>query len=129
MAKRPTIDEYIAKFPDWRGEVAVLLRSLVLATVPEAREAIKWAQPVFEDNGPFCYFKVHARHVTLGFWRGAQLASGKGVLQSSGEKMAHARFLASGDVHPAAIKRWIREAAALNRRLGDPTKGPSAQRE
>ena len=50
-----TVEEYIAGFEDWQAEIASDLRKLVREAAPVASEAIKWARPVYEENGPFCY--------------------------------------------------------------------------
>jgi hypothetical protein len=56
-----TVDGYLAALPPEVREIAERLRHIVRQAAPGARESIKWAQPVYEDNGPFAYIK--ARHV------------------------------------------------------------------
>ena len=68
-----TVEEYVAGLEDWQAQIASGLRKLVREAAPDASEAIKWAQPVYEENGPFCYIKAFKKQVNLGFWRGAQL--------------------------------------------------------
>ena len=78
---------------------------------------------MFEQNGPLCWIKAHKAHVTLGFWRGLQLPSGAGVIEGSGQKMGHLKLRSAADLQPALIRKLVREAVALNREHGDPTKG------
>src|SRR5690349_17496540 len=65
-----TVEGYLAAIPGELGEVAARLRTLIREAAPSAEERIKWAQPVYEENGPFAYLRAARRHVTFGFWRG-----------------------------------------------------------
>jgi hypothetical protein len=66
MAEK-TVDGYIAQLEGWKGEIVSTVRRIVLGAAPEARESIKWAQPVYELNGPFCYLKAFKKSVNFGF--------------------------------------------------------------
>ena len=52
MAER-AVDCYVAALPDGQREIAEAVRRLARSVAPKAREAFKWAQPVFESGGPF----------------------------------------------------------------------------
>jgi hypothetical protein len=58
--------------------------------------------------------------------RGMQLKGGKGVIEGSGSKMEHLKLRSPGDIKPALIKKLVREAVALNREMGDPTRNQEA---
>jgi hypothetical protein len=121
MAK--TVDDYIAKLPAAQAKLAQALRKAILSASPdEISEAIKWAQPVFESNGPVCYFKAHKQHVTFGFWRGAALMGLDSRLETSGSKMAHIKLFVADDVDRAHIAALVRAATKLNRVHGDPNR-------
>ncbi|MCO5245829.1 MAG: DUF1801 domain-containing protein [Anaerolineae bacterium] len=60
-----TVDAYIAGLDGWQREASTRLRSIVHAAAPDARESIKWAQPVFESGGPLCYFKAFKNSLNL----------------------------------------------------------------
>ncbi len=121
MAGR-TVDEYVAGFPDWRGNVLERLRELVREAAPDAVEAVKWGQPVWSSNGPAIHAKAFANQVNLGFWRGADLDDPDGLLTGDGTRMKHLR-LRNGDIPPdEAIRSFVRQAIELNAALGDPTK-------
>lgn len=94
---------------------------------PEAEEAIKWAQPVYSHNGPFCYIKAFAHHINIGFWRGKELDDPAGVLASGGDRMAHIKITAAGDVRPEVIRPLIVQAVQLNAAHGDPARRKSAR--
>ena len=57
MAEK-TVDGYIAQLNDNQAEIVSKVRGIVLDAAPEAVESIKWAQPVYETNGPFAYIKA-----------------------------------------------------------------------
>jgi hypothetical protein len=56
---------------------AAVVRALCNAfrgAAPEARESIKWAQPVWEVNARVCSVKALNSYTNVNFWRGAELA-------------------------------------------------------
>jgi len=123
MAKFKTADEYVDSLEGWQREVVSTLRDLIREAAPGATEAIKWAQPVYEDHGPFCYIKAFKNHVNFGFWRGADLPDPEGLIESSGKKMGHVKVAGAEDIRAEVFQEYVRAAVELNRTLGDPTKG------
>jgi hypothetical protein len=117
-----TVDGYVAALAGWQAEVVSELRKIVRAAAPKATESIKWAQPVYDYNGPFVWIKAHKSHVNIGFWRGAQLTDPKGLLEGDGDRMRHLKIASPEDINRTALKSFVREAVKLNRTLGDPTK-------
>jgi hypothetical protein len=119
---RKTVDDYVAGLDGWRSQVVERLRSLIREAAPEAQESIKWAQPVWEVEGPVCYVKAFKNHVNFGFWRGAQMNDPDRLISSSGEKMGHIRLESADDIRPDAFQSLVRQAVELNRRHGNPTR-------
>lgn len=117
-----TVDEYIQRVGDWRGEIIRELREIVQSTVPKAEESIRWGMPVYELNGPICYIKSFRNQVHLGFWRGNQLKDPKGLLCQSMEKMRHIHLTDLSQIQKSPIRELLKSAAKLNKELGDPTK-------
>jgi hypothetical protein len=123
MTGKPTsVGEYIASLEGWQAEAVASLRQIVLDAVPGAAERFKWAQPVYESNGPFCYIKAFKRHVNFGFWWGLEIDDPLGLLQGSGDKMRHVKITTLADIQPDALKSLAKASAEANQRLGDPTK-------
>jgi hypothetical protein len=122
MAGDRTVDAYIEGLGDWRGEVVAAVRAVILEAAPAARESIKWAQPVYESDGPFAYIKAFPATVNFGFWRGAELDDPDGRLIGDGDRMRHVKLTAATDVDTETFGRWVREAVELNRAKGDPTR-------
>ena len=117
-----TIDAYAKGLDDWRGEVVRELDTLVRRAAPEATGTIKWAQPVYEQNGPFAYVKAFSSAVNFGFWRGTDLTDPEGALEGTGDRMRHVKIRSAEDVDLARFTAWVKEAVALNDTKGDPTK-------
>jgi hypothetical protein len=122
VSKYPSVEAYVASLDEPQAAIVRALRVLVRASVPDAVEVVKWAQPVYEKNGPFCYIKAFPRYVNLGFWRGASLSDPDGLVRRGGEKMGHVRITELDDVAERPLSQLVREAASLNARLGDPSR-------
>ena len=117
-----TVDGYITGLEGWKGEIVSRVRQIVLGTAPDAKESIKWAQPVYESNGPFAYIKAFKSAVNFGFWRGVDIEDPEGLLQGSGDKMRHVKLTSMADIDEKALADFVSQALELNRTKGDPTK-------
>jgi hypothetical protein len=122
VAKYANVDEYIASLEGWQAEVVAKTREIVRATAPEAEEAIKWSQPVYSANGPCIYIRAFKNSVNFGFWWGVHLDDPGNLLQGSGDKMRHVKLTSVGDIDEEVLADFIRQAVALNKTRGDPTK-------
>src|SRR3954453_18275879 len=119
-----TVEEYLAALDEPRRSTAVRLREVVRGAAPEARESIKWAQPVYELNGPFAAIQAFPKHVTLTFWRGALLsekADRTGLLEGDSKRMRHIRFSSPDEIGEPELAALVAAAVALNAEFGDPT--------
>jgi hypothetical protein len=114
MAEK-TVDGYIAQLSDDQAQIVTKVREIILSAAPEADESIKWAQPVYETNGPFAY-------INFGFWRGVDIDDSHGLLGGSGEKMRHVKLVDLEDINELAFKDYVLQAVKLNLAKGDPTK-------
>jgi hypothetical protein len=117
-----TVDAYVEALPDEHRQIVERLRRIVKEAAPEAIESIKWAQPVYEQFGPFAYIKAFKTYVNFGFWRGVEIDRGRGFLQSGGSRMAHVSLRSSKEIDRAQLAAMVKEAIRLNKELGDPTK-------
>jgi hypothetical protein len=117
-----TVDAYIAQLEEWQAEIVSKVRTIILEAAPEADESIKWAQPVYEVNGPFAYIKAFKNSVNFGFWRGVDIHDPHGLLQGTGEKMRHIRLTSLEDIDSETFTDFIHQAVKLNLSKGDPTK-------
>ena len=117
-----TMEAYVALLSDWRGGVVADAVATIQAAAPDASASIKWAQPVFESNGPFAYIKAFPRSVNVGFWRGTELTDPQEVLEGSGDRMKHVTLRRPEDLDREQLSAWVREAVRLNAEKGTPTR-------
>ncbi|UCE98350.1 MAG: DUF1801 domain-containing protein [Dehalococcoidia bacterium] len=118
-----TVNDYISELENNQGKIVSEIREIILKTAPFVKESIKWAQPVYENNGPFAYIKAFKNYVNLGFWRGVDIKDTKRLLKGFGSKMRHIKITGSNDIDELVFADYIRQAIALNKEKGDPTKG------
>lgn len=117
-------DAYVAALRGWRREIVETLRAAVLKAAP-FEEKIKWGHIVFFLNGPAILIRAEETRVLFGFWRGKRLLDIEPRLKGSGKYELRTLELKKGDaIAPAQALRLAKEAAALNRKLGDPAKKP-----
>ncbi len=116
-------DGYVDGLDGWQKETVASIRKTIKKVAPEASETIKWAQPVYESNGPFAYIKAFKNSANFGFWRGIDLEDPENLLQGTGDKMRHVTLTGPADINRGALQDFIRQAVALNERKGDPTEG------
>ncbi len=123
MNGQKTVDEYIAAFDDWRTDAMKRLREVVKEGAPHSAVGIKWAQPVWEWNGPMIWMKAYPKHVNIGFWRGTELDDPKKVLTGDGERMRHIKLTSVEEIPADALRELVRQAVKLNTSKGNPTLG------
>jgi hypothetical protein len=114
-----SVEEYIEMQEKWAAEIIKEIRSIIKEFAPESSESIKWAQPVYEDNGPFAFMKAFKKNVNFGFWRGIQLNDPKGLLQGTGAKMRHVKVFSVDEIDRAAFGDFVKQAVELNREGGN----------
>jgi len=123
MNGQKTVDEYIAAFDDWRTDAMKRLREVVKEGAPHSAVGIKWAQPVWEWNGPMIWMKAYPKHVDIGFWRGTEMEDPKKVLTGDGERMRHIKITSVDDIPADALRNLVKQAVQLNTAKGNPTLG------
>ena len=122
MAERKTVEQFISGVKGWQHDVLAELDVLVRKAAPKATHSVKWAQPVYEQNGPMIWMKPFARHVSIGFWRGAEMDDPKGLLDGEGDRMRHVKITEGAAIPEQAIRRFVKQAVKLNEAEGDPTR-------
>jgi hypothetical protein len=118
--KRPPIPQllgFLAAYDPAIADLALALRQIVLEEAPHASESIYQVYTVAiwfgfgeKMKDAFCYITTHARHVNLGFPRGATMPDPNGVLQGDGKSMRHIRFASEGDLERPFVRRYIQAA-------------------
>lgn len=69
------VQDYIAAMPGWKRDIGQLLDDLIVHTVPEVHQAVKWNQPFygFKDEGWFLSFRCYTNYVQVQFLKGNSL--------------------------------------------------------
>ena len=106
--KEKTVDAYVAGLEDWQAEIITSLRQIIRSAAPNAAESFKWAQPVYEENGPFAFIKAFKDHVNFGFWRGAEFPDPLGILEGDGNRMRHVRLSSIKDIRKKALADMVK---------------------
>jgi hypothetical protein len=112
---------YMASLEGWQRHCAETLRAAVLAAATVA-EVIKWGHLVYFSNGPVLLIRVEASRVLFGFWRGQRLRHLEPRLKPGGKyEMATMELVEGTPLESSGVAELVRQAVALNARLGDPT--------
>jgi hypothetical protein len=108
-------------------DLALALREIILEEAPYASESIYQVYTVaiwFGFSGKmkdmFCYITTNARHVNLGFPRGATLPDPNHVLEGEGKTMRHIKFASASDLERPFVRRYIQAAIE---QVGAPASG------
>lgn len=114
-------DAYLSALDGWRHECVKSLRTAVLSAAP-LDEVIKWGHLVYFADGTVLLIRAEAARVLFGFWRGQRLREIEPRLKPGGKyEMATIELHEGESVTSKIVRRLVKEAVALNRRLGDPT--------
>src|ERR1039457_1801710 len=115
-SKHPaTHDEYLRDKNLGLREGANRLRALVKKAVPKAKESINpWHVPIFESNGPICYYMAGKNHITLGFIRGTSLPDPEGLLEGTGKNLRHVKIKSVNDLNRIGLRDLLKSASRLN---------------
>lgn len=108
------VQAWIDAVPGWKRDVARRLDTLVTATVPDVRKAVKWNSPLYGMGESRWFLGLHAydRYLKLAFFEGAVLEPPPPV----GSKQPSVRYahIHEGDAFDAAqLSDWIAAASRL----------------
>jgi hypothetical protein len=113
-------DAYERALRGWKKEVVAALREAANGAA-DFEEVIKWGHIVYISSGPALLIRAEEERVLFGFWRGKRLREIEPRLKASGKYELANQVFVKGDVVDAKIAaRLAKEAAALNRKLGNP---------
>ena len=114
MAEQKTSKAWMAALEPPLRAIADTLVRIIKRAEPEISDSIKWGNPVYEKQGLVCYLTATKAYVSLGFFRGAELADPEGSLDGKGKKLRHIKLGELCDVRTELISAWVKEAAKLN---------------
>ena len=114
-------DAFVADLSGWRAELVTMLRGAINSAA-EFDETIKWGNLVFFHNGLCILIHVEEARVLLGFWRGKRLTGFEPRIKPSGKyELGNIVFGEANTIDAERVEQLAREAARLNREVGDPT--------
>jgi hypothetical protein len=115
-------DAYVAGLDGWQRGCVEGLRTAVRSAAA-LEEVVKWGHLVYLSNGPVLLIRAEEQRVLFGLWRGQRLRAIEPGLKPGGKyEMATLELREGMAVGPASVKRLTKEAVALNKTLGDPTR-------
>jgi hypothetical protein len=113
----PQLLGFLESYDRHISNLALALREIILEESPDASESIYQVYTVaiwFGFSGKmkdmFCYIATNARHVNLGFPRGAALPDPNRVLEGEGKTMRHIKFASERDLNRPFVRRYIQAA-------------------
>lgn len=115
-------DAYVEALTGWRRTLVEDLRAAVTGAATLG-EVIKWRNLVYMSNGPVLVIRAEEERVLLSLFRGQRLRAIEPRLKPGGKyEMATLELREGMTIAPAVVRKLTREAVALNKRDGDPTK-------
>jgi hypothetical protein len=100
--------------PDLKA-VADELHRLILAAEPTLRPEMKWGMPCYSKNGMVCALMGGKAHINLFFHRGKLLPDPEKRLAGNGKTVRSLRFTSVKDIPSAAVKKFVKQAVALDK--------------
>ncbi|MFA5055103.1 MAG: DUF1801 domain-containing protein [Dehalococcoidia bacterium] len=104
MSKK--VDEYIQKQQSPYQEICLALRRLILETLPDVKEEMKWGVPAFAD-GKF-YIVALKDHVNLGFSSKGFSNEETALFDGGGKTMRHIQIAGLGDIDKERITKLLK---------------------
>ena len=104
----PEVERWFLTQSPGLGDRAERWFNRMRACGPDVRELLHDGWPTAcVGQAAFAYASVHAAHVNLGFYRGADLPDPAGLLQGSGKRMRHVKLPVGEEEHGAALEALI----------------------
>ena len=117
-AKRPTVEQFLRRYPEDVREIVSALRTLIRKTIPDVREAVYpgWkliGYRVVENkrDAYFCFIAPAEDRVFLGFEYGALLSDPDRLLMGDTKQVRHVVIVQKNDILPDKLSRLITEGA------------------
>jgi hypothetical protein len=103
-------------------ETVEALRALVKAALPGVHEKPQPRTKTFnyDYDGALLAISGYQNWASVGFVRGDELDDPQRILEGAGKGMRHVQIRRGADIPVDALASLVREAAALNARLGPP---------
>jgi hypothetical protein len=113
VKRDPAVEVWMREHSDELGAIAQRWFAVMRACGDDVRELVHDGQPTAcVGEAAFGYVDAFTAHVNVGFFRGAEIADPKGLLEGTGKFMRHVKLRPETGVDAAALKRLIETAYA-----------------
>lgn len=111
LKRAPEIETWIRWQKGALGEIASRWFEVLRKCGPDVREVLHDGHPTAcVDDAAFAYVDTFKAHVTVGFFRGAEITDPKGLLEGSGKLMRHVKIRPGAAFDAAALSALINAA-------------------
>ncbi|MFM7851456.1 MAG: DUF1801 domain-containing protein [Flammeovirgaceae bacterium] len=110
------VDIYILDQPEDIRLTLQILREIILETVTEVKEQIKWGVPFYTQNGLLCYlnYEQKTKKVILGLIEGSSIHDKYKLFGSGTQHVKKIYFEHNASIPTAKVKYYLREAVKIN---------------
>ena len=111
VKRDPAIELWMDEQPSELGLIARRWFEVMRDCGDDVRELLHDGHPTAcVGDAAFGYVNAFTAHVNVGFFRGAEIANPKGLLEGTGKFMRHVKLRPELDVDPAALRKLIETA-------------------
>lgn len=115
--KASTVSQYLRHSPPHIRELMTRLRSIIIETIPDAEETIKFTVPFYSRHGLLCYLSPlkDGDGVYIGFTKGYLMSDEYDLFQGKSLKqIRHMVYRTPSDIKKKILQRYLEEAMMLN---------------
>jgi len=111
MKSYATFDLYMADQSPKNRPLIRALRRFVARAAPKLQESVKWGNGCWlKGKDPVSYVYSAPDHVQFGFFRGAQIADPRGLLEGKGAYVRHVKVRTTKEIDETAFRALLRQA-------------------
>jgi hypothetical protein len=111
VERDPAIEVWMQEHADELGAIARRWFEVIRNCGDDVRELLHDGHPTAcVGDAAFAYVNAFKAHVNAGFFRGAEIADPKGLLEGTGKFMRHVKLSPERDVDTAALTKLIQTA-------------------
>ena len=102
----PKVKEYIEKQPSPQKEICMKVREIILHTLPDTTENLKWGTPVYWRNK--IYIGSFKKQVNLGFQIKVLPEEEVSLLEGTGKTMRHIKIHTLNEIDEEKFVKFIK---------------------
>jgi hypothetical protein len=111
LKRDPAVEAWLNEHADSLGIVARHWFELLRKCGDDLRELLHDGHPTAcVGDAAFAYVDAFRSHVNVGFFRGAELADPKGLLEGTGKLMRHVKLRPDSDIDDRALAKLVEVA-------------------